>query len=177
MSTDQTRPSASLPTCATCGQPSETWAVVRDDWRVCPECHAEYLRKNPWVKVDPDQAHALINGGFGIDCHTCHSPVRPGGPVRVFVNEVTGEITRAYCGRCVKNYIARKRIEAIKSEILTRIYKGRSKGWLTKELLREGRYLADVREAFEELLDAGDLVQVKGLVRRPSSKSQQAALF
>jgi hypothetical protein len=163
--------------CATCDNPSETWAVVRDDWRVCPECHQQYLAANPWTKLDPERAHGLIDAGVEIACATCSAPIRPGGPIRVFVNEATGEIVRAYCGRCVRDYMARKRIEAIKSEILVRAHKGRSKGLLTKELLREGCHLADVRDALAELLDEGDLVQYRSLVRRPSARARQEALW
>jgi hypothetical protein len=164
-------------TCATCAQPSETWAVVRDDWRVCPDCHQQYLAANPWARLDPEQAHGLIDGGVEIICATCKAPIRPGGPIRVFVNEATGEIAKAYCGTCVRNYIERKKIEAIKSEILVRVHRGRSKGLLTKEMMAEGRHLADIRQSFEELLDDGELVQHKSLVRRPSAKARQEALF
>ena len=65
----------------------------------------------------------------------------------------------------------------MKREILARVHKGRSKGLLSKELMAEGRHLADIREAFEELLGEGALVPFKSLVRRPSAKARQAALF
>lgn len=162
--------------CATCGKPSEVWAVEREDWRVCPDCHAEWLKNNAWLKVEAEHAHALIDAGHQVICGDCRSPIRPGGPIRVFVSPA-GEIVRAYCGSCVRNYAARKAIEAVKAEILHRIGKGRSKGWLTKELLRDGRRLEDVREGFEELLADGDLVQVKGIVRRPTQARAQLSLL
>jgi hypothetical protein len=162
--------------CATCGKPSACWAVERDEWKVCPPCHEKWLAANRWLKVEAEHAHALIDAGHVIACSTCGEQIRPGGPIRVFVTSA-GEIARAYCGNCVRMYVARKRVEAIKAEILHRIGKGRSKGWLTKELLREGLHLADIREAFGELLDEGDLVQIKGVVRRPTMKKRQLALF
>lgn len=128
--------------------------------------------KETWTKIDPADAYALV-AAQSVRCDECHDPIRPEGPVRIWVNQ-DGVLRRRLCGACVRMYVARKRVEAAKEDILKRTGKGRSKGWLSKELMREGRHLADIREAFAELLDEGRLVQHGGTVRRPR---QAEALF
>lgn len=158
--------------CATCAQPSTVWGVERGEWRVCPTCHQAWLAERKWAKVAPELVAEILAAGVELPaCKTCAGPLRveAGRTPLLFVVEKTGEVASGYCRGCIEQWRSQKTAAALRGEILSRIdRRGRSKGLLSLELVKQGRQIADVRDAFQALLDAGELVQHRGYVRLPS---------
>jgi hypothetical protein len=108
-----------------------------------------------WRKLLPEHAHALI-ATREITCDDCGDVIPIGGPVRVFCDQ-DGIPHHHFCGRCVVAYAERKTLERLMGDIVAMCPHPRSRGRATQQLLARGYRLADVRLAFDELLEDGRL--------------------
>lgn len=152
--------------CGECGQPVDAGGTVYPGWARCSSCKAAWAARQHLLKGE--RAHAVV-AVADVHCRDCGRMIEAEGPLRVTVLE-TGEIGSGLCGACVRRFAAARSAQALRDEIVERVgfsKSGRSRGMLTRELLREGRRLADIREAFDVLLHDGRLVSGKGVVKVP----------
>jgi len=141
-----------------------TWKVEYGLWDSPPR---------EWRKIDPEHAHALAEGQE-IRCSDCGDVIAPSGPVRVFVDQ-DGEAFRFFCGPCVVAFAQRRTQEHLMAEIVAMCPHPRSKGRVTQQLLGKGYRLGDIRLAFEELLEEGQLqADRRGMVK---TKTTDETLF
>ena len=121
-----------------------------------------------WRRIEPEHAHALI-AAQEITCDDCGDVIPIGGPVRVFCDQ-DGITHHHFCGRCVVAFAERRTLERLMDEIVLMCPHARSKGRVTQQLLAKGYRLADVRLAFDKLLEDGGLERDRrGMVRASSS--------
>lgn len=153
--------------CNECGEPVDEGGTVFDSgWARCSSCKARWAARQHLLKGE--QAHALV-AVTEVRCRDCGRVIVAEGPLRVLVRE-TGEIGSGLCGVCVRMFAAARSAQMLREEIVRRVgfsKSGRSRGMLTRELLREGWRLVDVRTAFDVLLDDGEIVNEKGMVKVP----------
>ena len=117
-----------------------------------------------WRKVTPEHAHALV-AAQEVVCDDCGDRIKAEGPLRIFVDQ-DGLTHHFFCAACVRAFAERKTLERIASSILDKCPHWRSRGRVTQQLLSEGFRLLDVRSAFLELEEDGQLERDKrGMVR------------
>ena len=152
--------------CGECQKPVGANAVVFDGWARCRACINAWV--NSQFKLTGEKAHDLVQM-LEVECKDCEQIIEPKGPVVVFVLE-TGEIGTGFCGRCVVNHRAAFADQAMREEVYTRVSyseKGRSRGLLTKELMRDGKQYVVIKTTMDAMIEEGVLGYARGILTIP----------
>lgn len=163
---------ATGPTCGECGNPvGEDGHVSGSGWARCRPCITAWAKEKGSQRVAGELVRELVEAGVELPrCRTCRGALELEGkrPPLVFVDG-NGEISGGYCRSCTEQWRAQQTAEALRREILDEVGKGRNRGLVSLELVKRGRQIADVRDAFDGLITEGALISVgRGILRRPT---------
>lgn len=154
--------------CGECQQPVGERAVVLDGWARCRPCIDAWV--DAQSKLTGEKAHDLARA-IDITCKNCEKTIEPTGPLVIFILP-TGEVGSAFCGQCV---VARRLAYAdqmMREELYTKVSygngRGRSRGMLTKEMMREGKQYMVIKSTIDAMITDGVFHYERGFLTIPS---------